>query len=136
RPHRRAAGRTPDASGRFPRHHDAAGGHLPHDRAQALDSPSRPAVHVPAADGRAGPVDLRGELRQRAGGQGAGVRRCGLIAVLAAATAISTCSKPDTAPPATTPAPAAPAAASASNAGRIVGKMQAGGAAVVVLEAK
>ena len=66
------------------------------------------------------------------------MRRCGLIALLAAATAISACSKPDTPPPAaTTPAPAAPAAAaSASNAGRIVGKMQPGSTAVVVLEAK
>jgi len=63
------------------------------------------------------------------------VRRCALVALLAA---ISACSKPDPAPPAaTTPAPAAAtAAASTTGAGRIVGKMQAGGTAVVVLEAK
>jgi plastocyanin len=61
------------------------------------------------------------------------VRRCALVALL---TAISACSKPDPAPAATTPAPAAATAASATDAGRIVGKMPAGGTAVVVLEAK
>ena len=39
-------------------------------RAAPFDSPSRPAVDVPAADGREGAVDLRRELRQRQG-QGA-----------------------------------------------------------------
>jgi plastocyanin len=61
------------------------------------------------------------------------VRRCALVALLAA---ISACSKPDPAPPAATmPAPAT-AATSATGAGRIVGRMPAGGTAVVVLEAK
>jgi len=66
------------------------------------------------------------------------VRRWGLIVWLAATAAISACSKPE--PPHRTatppPAAAAPAPAAASTGGRIVGKVQASGAAVVVLEPK
>jgi plastocyanin len=52
---RRGAARgTADEPDRFPRDHHVAGRHLPDDRAQALDSPSRPAVDVPAPDGREG----------------------------------------------------------------------------------
>jgi plastocyanin len=66
------------------------------------------------------------------------VRRWGPIAWLAAMAAISACSKPEPSSPATTTpeATAAPAAASASTGGRIVGSLQASGAAVVVLEPK
>ena len=66
------------------------------------------------------------------------MRRWGPIAWLAATAAISACSKPEpSSPAATTPAAtAAPAPASASNGGRIVGRVQASGAAVVVLEPK
>jgi plastocyanin len=63
------------------------------------------------------------------------VRRWGPIAWLAATAAIAACSKPE--PAATTPAAtAAPAPASATNRGRVVGRVQASGAAVVVLEPK
>jgi plastocyanin len=55
----------------------------------------------------------------------------GAIALVAA---ISACSRPEPAPPAATTPAAAPAAA--TGAGRIVGKVQASGTAVVVLEPK
>ena len=66
------------------------------------------------------------------------MRRWGPIAWLAAMAAISACSKPEPSSPATTTpgATAAPAAASASTGGRLVGSLQASGAAVVVLEPK
>ena len=61
--------------------------------------------------------------------------RSRLIAWLAAAALIPACSKPEAPPPAaTTTAPAA--AASASGAGRVVGRIQPGGTAVVVLAPK
>jgi plastocyanin len=65
------------------------------------------------------------------------VRRLSLIAWLIATLAGSACSKPEPAPAAAaTPAAAAPAAASTSTTGRIVGKVQASGAAVVVVAPK
>ena len=66
------------------------------------------------------------------------MRRWGPAAWLAATAAISACSTPRPSPPAaTTPAAtAAPAPASAATGGRIVGRVQASGAAVVVLEPK
>jgi plastocyanin len=66
--------------------------------------------------------------------QRAGVRRCPLLALLAL---ISACSSEPAPPAATTPAAtAAPAAHSATDAGRIVGTVQASGTAVVVLAPK
>ena len=66
------------------------------------------------------------------------MRRWGPVAWLAATAAISACSTPEPSPPAaTTPAATAAAApASAGNGGRIVGRVQSSGAAVVVLEPK
>jgi plastocyanin len=66
------------------------------------------------------------------------VRRWRPVAWLAATAAISACSTPRPSPPAaTTPAAtAAPAPASAATGGRIVGRVHASGAAVVVLEPK
>jgi plastocyanin len=63
------------------------------------------------------------------------VKRLLLFAIFAA---IPACSKPDPAPAAAAapPAAAAPVATSASHAGRIVGRVQSTGAAVVVLEPK
>jgi plastocyanin len=59
-----------------------------------------------------------------------------LIAWLMATLAGGACSKPEPAPAAAAPAAAAPAASAASTTGRILGKVQASGAAVVVLEPK
>ena len=66
------------------------------------------------------------------------MRRWGPVAWLAATAAISACSTPEPSPPAaTTPAAtAAPAPAPAGTSGRIVGRVQSSGAAVVVLEPK
>jgi plastocyanin len=63
------------------------------------------------------------------------VRRWGPIAWLAATAAISACSKPEPSPPAAT-TPEATVAPASANGGRIVGRVQASGAAVVVLEPK
>ena len=62
--------------------------------------------------------------------------RWGPIAWLAATAAISACSKPEPSSPAATTPAATTAPASASSGGRIVGRVQASGAAVVVLEPK
>lgn len=63
------------------------------------------------------------------------MRRWGPIAWLAATAAISACSKPEPSPPAAT-TPEATVAPASANGGRIVGRVQASGAAVVVLEPK
>lgn len=63
------------------------------------------------------------------------MRRWGPIAWLAATAAISACSKPEPSPPAAT-TPKAIVAPASANGGRIVGRVQASGAAVVVLEPK
>ena len=62
--------------------------------------------------------------------------RWGPIAWLAATAAISACSKPEPSSPAATTPATITAPASASSGGRIVGRVQASGAAVVVLEPK
>jgi plastocyanin len=66
------------------------------------------------------------------------LKRQHLAGWLVVAALIPACSKPEPPPPAatTTPAPAPAAAAPASGAGRILGKVQTGGTAVVVLAPK